>query len=70
MLVLGINRILKWVQITTGWEIILTQQKEINGELFFKFKSEWHKVMDFASELTTELVSEGGKIISQVKKVK
>ena len=65
MLVLGINRILKWVQITTGWGTYTCPTKEINGELFFKFKSEWHKVMDFASEHTTELVSEGGKFISQ-----
>lgn len=65
MLVLGINRILKWVQITTGWGKYTCPTKEINGELFFKFKNEWHKVMDFTSEFTTELVSEGGKIISQ-----
>lgn len=65
MLVLSINRILKWVQITTGWGKYTCPIKEINGELFFKFKNEWHKVMDFTSELTTELVSEGDKIISQ-----
>lgn len=65
MLVLGINRILKWVQITTGWGTYTCPTKEINGELFFKFKNEWHKVIDFTSELTTELISEGGKIISQ-----
>ncbi|HBC32476.1 MAG TPA: hypothetical protein DC024_14675 [Clostridiales bacterium] len=55
MLVLSINRILKWVQITTGWGKYTCPIKEINGELFFKFKNEWHKVMDFTSELTTEL---------------
>ena len=36
MLVLGINRILKWVQITTGWGTYTCPTKEINGELFFK----------------------------------
>jgi len=69
MLELGINRILKWVQITTGWGAYTCPTKEINGELFFKFKNEWHKVMDFTLELTTELVSEGEKIIfRQIKK--
>ena len=65
MLVLGSNRILKWVQITTGWGTYTCPTKEINGKLFFKFKNEGHKVMDFASEHTTELVSEGGEIISK-----
>jgi hypothetical protein len=68
MLVLGINRILKWVQITTGWGTYTCPIKEINGELFFKFRNDWHKVIDFTSDLTTELISEGGKIIS--KKIK
>lgn len=65
MLVLGINRILKWVQITNRWGTYTCPTKEINGELFFKFKNEWQKVINFTSDLTTELISDGGKIISR-----
>ena len=68
MLVLGINRILKWVQITTGGGRYTCPTKEINGELLFKFKNEWHKVIDFTSEHTTELISEGEKFISRTIK--
>ena len=65
MLVLGINRLLNWVQITAGGRRYTCIMKEINGELFFHFKKDWHRVMDFTYDLTTELLSEGGKIISQ-----
>lgn len=69
MLILGINRVLKWLQITSCGRSYTCPTKEINGELFFIFKKEWHRVADFLSEHTTELVSEGGKIISrQIKK--
>lgn len=69
MLILGINRVLKWLQITSGGRSYTSPTKEINGEVFFIFKKEWHRVADFLSEHTTELVSEGGKIISrQIKK--
>lgn len=54
MTVLGINRILKWVQIASGGRRYTCRTKEINGELFFKFKNEWHKVLDFVSEYTSE----------------
>mgnify|MGYP004464128579 FL=1 len=36
MLVLGVNRILKWCQITTGGRRYTCPTKEINGELFFR----------------------------------
>lgn len=65
MLVLGINRILKWVQITTGWGTYTCPTKQVNDELFFKFKNKWYRVIDFTSEFTTELVSEEGKNISR-----
>lgn len=69
MLILGINRVLKWLQISSGGRSYTCPTKEINGELFFIFKKEWHRAADFLSEHTTELVSEGGKIISrQIKK--
>jgi hypothetical protein len=65
MLVMGINRILKWVQIISGGRSYTCPTKEINGELFFIFKKSWHKVMDFTSEHTTELISVGEKIIDK-----
>lgn len=65
MLVLGINRVLDWVQITTGGRTYTCPTKEINGELFFKFKKNWHKVMEYTSELTTEFFSKGGKYLSK-----
>ena len=65
MLVLGINRILNWLQITTGGRNYTCPTKHINGELFSHFKKGWHKAADYLSEHTTELVSEGGKIISR-----
>ena len=38
MLVLGVNRILKWCQITTGGRRYTCPTKEIDGELFFCLK--------------------------------
>ena len=54
MLVLGISHILKHVQIHTGRGTYTCPTKEINGELFFKFKNEWHKVIDYVNEYTHE----------------
>lgn len=54
MKILGINHILKWVQITSNGRRYTCPTKEINGELFFHFKKEWHKVADFISEFTSE----------------
>lgn len=42
MLVLGINRILKWVQITTGGGRYTCPTKEINGELLFMSEPTLH----------------------------
>ena len=55
MLVLCINHILKWVSITHKGRRYTCPMKEINGELFFHFKNEWHKVSEFISEYTSEL---------------
>ena len=55
MTVLGINYILNWVQISTGWGgryTCPTEKKD--GDLYFKFKNEWHKVEEYTSEYTTE----------------
>ena len=61
MLVLGINKICKWVQITTGGRRYTCPTKEINGELMFLFKKAWHSVADNVSDHTTELAEEGGR---------
>lgn len=54
MLVLGINHILKWCQIVSGGRRYTCPTKVINGELFFHFKKEWHRVLDFATKHTHE----------------
>jgi hypothetical protein len=54
MTILGINRVLNIVQITSGGRRYTCPTKEMNGELFFIFKNEWHKVEDFTSEYTSE----------------
>ena len=38
------------------------------GKLFFRFKKHWYHAMDFTSELTTELVSKDGEIVSRMLK--
>ena len=65
MLVLGVNKILKWCQIVTSGRRYTCPTKYMNGELFFKFKNKWHKVADFVAEHTEELVEEGGKVFSR-----
>ncbi len=54
MMVLSINHILKWVQITAGGRQYTCPMQETGGELYFKFKDEWHKVIDYTSEYTDE----------------
>ena len=65
MLVLGINKVLKWCQIISGGRKYTCPTKVIDGELFFYFKKEWHKVAEFASEHLEELVQEGDKLFSR-----
>lgn len=65
MLVLGVNKILKWCQIITNGRRYTCPTKEENGELFFHFKKAWHPVTEYISEYTTELVEEGGKVFSR-----
>lgn len=54
MTVLCINHTCNWVQISNGWGRYTCLTEERDGELYFKFKSEWHKVEDYSSEYTTE----------------
>lgn len=65
MLVLGVNKILKWCQITSGGRCYTCPTKEINGQLCFAFKKAWHPVAEFLSDYTEELVQEGGRVFSR-----
>ena len=65
MLVLRVNKILKWCQITTGGRTYTCPTKVIDGELFFRFKKEWHNVAKFACENMKELIQEGDKIFER-----
>lgn len=58
MTLLGINHILKWVQICAGGRKYTCPMKKTGGELYFRFKDEWHRVADYISELTTEFGKE------------
>lgn len=61
MKVLGVNKILKWCQVLSDGRKYTCPTKQINGELFFHFKKEWHKVATYIYENAEELVQEGGK---------
>ena len=65
MLVLGVNKILKWCQIASGGRRYTCPTKEINGQLCFAFKKAWHPVTEFISDHAVELVQEGGKVFSR-----
>lgn len=65
MLVLGINKILDWCQIVSDGRTYTCPTKEINGQLFFRFKRIWHPIAEFISDNAHELVEEGGKIFSR-----
>ena len=65
MLVLGINKILKWCQITSGGRCYTCPTKVIDGQLCFAFKKAWHPVAEYVSDYAKELVQEGGKVFSR-----
>lgn len=48
-----INNELGTIQIYTGWGIYTCPTETRDGELYFKFKSEWYKVEDYTSEHTS-----------------
>ena len=60
MLVLMINRLTKWCQITTGGRKYTCSTKEIDGELYFLFKKVWHPVSKYISEHADELTKVDG----------
>lgn len=65
MYVLGVNSVLKWCQVFSNGRIYTCPTKVMNNQLFFHFKKQWHLVAQYATEHTTELVEEGGKIFSR-----
>lgn len=65
MLILSVNKILKWCQITTGERRYTCPTKIIDGKLYFHFKRTWHPVANYISDHTHELVEEGGRIFSR-----
>lgn len=65
MLVLGVNKILNWCQITSNGRRYTCPTKVIDGILCFQFKNQWHNVAEFASDHLEELVQEGGKTFSR-----
>lgn len=66
MTIFGVNKLLHWVQVLADSGRRFTcPTKEINGELFFRFKNEWHKVAKYVSEHTTELSRIGDKIVEK-----
>ena len=68
MLILGINRLCNWCQITTAGRRYTCPTKMVDGKFCFRFKNSWHLVADYVSEHTTELVKEGGETISRIYK--
>ena len=54
MLVLGVNKILKWCQVTTGGRRYTCPTKLIDGKLFFHFKKAWHPVAECISDHAEE----------------
>ena len=65
MLVLGVNKILKWCQVFSNGRRYTCPTKEINGELCFVFKKAWYPVAKYISEHAEELVQESGKVFSR-----
>ena len=65
MMVLWINKILQWCQITSNGRTYTCPTRVINGELCFSFKKAWHPVSKFVSNHAQELIQDGGKIFSR-----
>jgi len=65
MLVLGVNKVLKWCQITTGGRRYTCPTKVVDGQMLFRFKGSWHILTDYVCEHTHELAEIGGKLVSQ-----
>lgn len=65
MNILGVNSVLKWCQVLSNGRKYTCPTKVMDNQLLFCFKKQWHSVAKYATEHTTELVEEGGKIFSR-----
>lgn len=63
MLILSVNKILKWCQITADGRTYTCPTEIIDNVLHFKFKNHRYKVSEYVGEYTTELVEKNGRII-------
>lgn len=54
MYIMGINRILKIVQVYNDGRKYTCSIIERDGEEYFCFKNEWHKVADYTTSNTSE----------------
>lgn len=50
MIVVGLHKVLNWCQVITKNGTYTCPLKEIDGELFFRFKKAWHPVAKYISE--------------------
>lgn len=65
MLILGVNKVLKWCQVTSLGRKYTCPTKVVDGQMLFKFKGVWHVLTDYVGEHTHELVEIEGKLVSQ-----
>jgi len=65
MLITTINKICNLCQIISDGRTYTCPTKEINGQLFFRFKRVWHPVSQHISEYTDELFRECGELVSR-----
>ncbi len=65
MLVLGVNRVLNWVQVLSNGRKYTCPIVVVNGESFFHFKKQLHSVAAYLSDHAEEWLMEGGKYISR-----
>ena len=64
-LILGINKAMGWLQITTHGSSYTCPIKEIDGVSKFKFKNKWHIVYEYVGEHTTIMEKIGKDLITR-----
>lgn len=64
-LILGINKAMGWLQITTHGSSYTCPIKEIDGVSKFKFKNKWHIVDEYVGEHTTIMEKIGKDLITR-----
>lgn len=65
MIVMAVNKACEWCQIATETGTYTCPIRRIDGELFFKFKREWHSVAKYISENADELAYVGNKLVNR-----